>query len=102
MRKTDNHWKVSCYRHRYLGARNPYQGKAALVAVTRSGMIRVVFQGQDGRYQDFKAEPENLTSPSELLTHAAICAERIVLEEKHQPSQEKGKELKMCGEANRS
>lgn len=92
MRKTDDRWKVSCYRHKYLGARNPYQGKAALLAVTRSGMIRVVFQGQDNKYQDFKADIESLASPLGLLTHAAMCVEKIVLEDKNQPSPERGME----------
>ena len=48
-----------------------------MVAVTRTGTIRVLYQGQDNRWQDFKSESENIASPSELLTHATMCPEKI-------------------------
>lgn len=48
-----------------------------MVAVTKSGMIRVLYQGQDNRWQDFKCESENIASPFELLTHATMCPEKI-------------------------
>ncbi len=48
-----------------------------MVAVTRSGIIRVLYQGQDNRWQDFKSESETIASPSELLTHATMCPEKI-------------------------
>lgn len=41
-------------------------------------MIRVLYQGQENRWQDFKCETENIASPSELLTHATMCPEIIV------------------------
>lgn len=82
MLKAQNQWNFTVLQQRLLGPRNPYQQannpqKAALVAVTRSGMIRVLYQGQDNRWQDFKSESENVASPSELLTHATMCPEKI-------------------------
>ena len=85
MYKTLDGWSFKQLSQRYLGPRSPSQ-KAALVAVTRSGTIRVLFQavqGQESRWQDFKTDTENIASPSELLTHAAMCAERVV--EKQHP-----------------
>ena len=41
-------------------------------------MIRVLFQGQDNRWQDFKIEVENLSNAPELFSHAAMCPEKIV------------------------
>ena len=83
MRKGKDQWNFTISQHKLLGPRNPYQQtnnpqKAAMVAVTRSGMIRVLYQGQDNRWQDFKSESENIASPGELLTHATMCPERIV------------------------
>ena len=48
-----------------------------MVAITRSGMIRVLYQGLENRWQDFKSESETIASLSELLTHATMCPEKI-------------------------
>lgn len=82
MLKVKDQWNFTVSQHKLLGPRNPYQQtnnpqKAAMVAVTRSGMMRVLYQGQDNRWQDFKSESENIASPTELLTHATMCPERI-------------------------
>ena len=82
MLKAQDQWNFTVLHQRFLGPRNPYQQmnnpqKAAMVAVTRTGMIRVLYQGQDNRWQDFKSESETIASPSELLTHATMCPEKI-------------------------
>ena len=77
MYKTANGWFFKQIAQRYLGPRSPNQ-KPALICVTRSGTFRVLFQGQDSRWQEFKSETENGASPSELVTHAAMCAEGVV------------------------
>lgn len=87
MYKTVNGWFFKQIPQRYLGSRSPNQ-KPALICVTRSGTFRVLFQGLDSRWQEFKSETENVASPSELLTHAAMCAEGVV--EKDNP--EKGRQ----------
>ena len=87
MYKTANGWFFKQIPQRYLGSRSPNQ-KPALICVTRSGTFRVLFQGQDSRWQEFKSETEIVASPSELITHAAMCAEGVV--EKDNP--EKGRQ----------
>ena len=87
MYKTTNGWFFKQIPQRYLGSRSPYQ-KPALICITRSGTFRVLFQGQDNKWQEFKSETESVASPSELLTHAAMCAEGVV--EKDNP--EKGRQ----------
>ena len=82
MLKTQDQWSFTVSQQRFLGPRNPYQHtnnpqKAALVAVTRSGVIRVLYQGLENRWQDFKSDLDSIASPSELLTHASMCAEKI-------------------------
>ena len=82
MLKVKDRWDFTVSQHKLLGPRNPYQQtnnpqKAAMVAVTKNGIIRVLYQGQDNRWQDFKSESENIASPTELLTHATMCPERI-------------------------
>lgn len=69
-------WVFKCSQRRLLGPHNILQ-RPALVAVTRAGMIRVLSQGQDNRWQDFKVEIENVGSPLEMLTHAGMCPEQI-------------------------
>ena len=69
-------WVFKCSQRKLLGPHNLMQ-RPALIAVTRAGMIRVLSLGQDGRWQDFKTEIENISSPFEILTHAAICPEKI-------------------------
>lgn len=53
-------------------------------------MIRVLYQGQDNRWQDFKSESENVTSPSELLTHATMCPEKIANADNKSPDKGEG------------
>ena len=83
MLKTENQWNFTVSQQRFLGPRNPYQQmnnpqKSAFVAVTKSGIIRVLYQDQNNRWQDFKSESEAIASPSELLSHATMCPEKIV------------------------
>jgi len=40
-------------------------------------MIKVLSQGQNNQWQEFTTEIENTGSPTELLTHAAMCPEKI-------------------------
>ena len=80
MHKGPDGWSFKQVPQKYLGPRSPGQ-KPALIVVTRSGTIRVLFQavqGQDSRWQEFRTDTENIASPSELLTHAAMCAEKVV------------------------
>ena len=70
-------WVFRCSPQKLLGPRNILQ-KPALVALTRIGMIRVLSQGQDNGWQHFKAELEHIGSPQEILTHAAMCPEKII------------------------
>lgn len=59
-----------------MGPHNPSSNKSALVAVTRGGVIRLLLQGQDMRWQDTKAEIDGISTSAELLTHAAMCADK--------------------------
>jgi mediator of RNA polymerase II transcription subunit 16, fungi type len=59
-----------------MGPHNPSTNKSALVAVTRGGIIRLLFQSQEMRWQDTKTEIDSISTSAELLTHAAMCADR--------------------------
>ena len=58
-----------------MGPHNPNQ-KPALVAVTRGGMIRLMFQDKNMRWQHVKTEIDSISSSSELLSHAAMTADK--------------------------
>ncbi|KAL9044109.1 MAG: hypothetical protein Q9214_002729 [Letrouitia sp. 1 TL-2023] len=83
--KTPNgQWNFTTIRHKLTGPRNPNlfqdvpgKNKPAFVAVTRTGYIKLIFQGLDGsRWLDFKGELDSVGTSSELLTHAALCDDR--------------------------
>lgn len=57
-----------------MGPRSPGQ-RPALLMISRHGMLKVLFQGQD-RWSDIKIDTESVTNPSEVLTHAAMCADK--------------------------
>lgn len=71
-------------RFKQTGPHNPHligdqpgKNKAALVTVTRTGVIRLIYQGSEGaRWVDFKGELHSISTAAELLTHATICADK--------------------------
>lgn len=73
--KQNNQWDFSASQHRCWGPYNP-SGKSALVAVTRGGTLRLIFQGADNRWYDAAAEIESTLTSSDVLTHAAICGDK--------------------------
>lgn len=74
--KQNGQWKFAVSQHKLMGPHNPSTNKSALVAVTRGGGIRILLQGQDMRWQDAKAEIDGISTSAELLTHAALCADK--------------------------
>lgn len=81
MQKTTTEgWVFKLSQRRLLGPHNEtYNGvqRPALVAITKSGIIKVLFQGQNNQWQEISTEVTNAGSPTELLTHAAMCPEKI-------------------------
>ncbi|KAL6717957.1 Mediator of RNA polymerase II transcription subunit 16 [Lecanora helva] len=69
-------WVFKCSQRKLLGPHNLSQ-RPGLVTVTKAGMIKVLSMNQSGQWQDFKAEIDNIGAPDEILTHAAICPEKI-------------------------
>ena len=73
--KCEDQWGFSASQHKPMGPFNP-SGKSGIIAVTRGGMIRLIFQSSDNRWQDLKVEIDGMSTFSELLTHAAICPDK--------------------------
>ncbi|KAL8694351.1 MAG: hypothetical protein Q9218_000988 [Villophora microphyllina] len=75
-------WSFSATRHKLPGPHNPHvigehKIKAAFVTVTRNAVVRMVYQGPDGaRWLEFRSELDTISTPSDLLTHVAICADK--------------------------
>ncbi|GAB1205497.1 hypothetical protein APSETT445_004173 [Aspergillus pseudonomiae] len=63
----------SPFRRRPIGPFHP-AGKAALLCVTRSGVIRLLYQNPDNKWAEISAELKNASYSDRLLTHAAIVA----------------------------
>ncbi|KAI4108006.1 MAG: hypothetical protein L6R37_001288 [Teloschistes peruensis] len=78
----DGQWAFSGYRPKLTGPHNPHvqqttKNKAAFVTVTRTAVLRMVYQGPDGtRWLEFRGELDTVSIPSDLLTHVAICADK--------------------------
>lgn len=63
----------SPFRRRPIGPFHP-AGKAALLCVTRSGIIRLLYQNPDNKWAEISAELKNASYSDRLLTHAALVA----------------------------
>lgn len=74
--KKDGEWNFGVSHHKPMGPHNPTANKSALVAVTRGGVLKLLFQGSDMRFQDLKGEIDSISTSAELLTHAAMCADK--------------------------
>ncbi|KAL8633552.1 hypothetical protein Q9189_000705 [Teloschistes chrysophthalmus] len=78
----DGQWSFSGYRPKLTGPHNPHvqqptKNKAAFVTVTRTAVLRMLYQGSDGtRWLEFRGELDTVSIPSDLLTHVAICADK--------------------------
>lgn len=60
--------------HLSTGPYNPVEGKSALVCLTRSGVLRLLFQQQDGKWQDTSVEIEGPAIAVESsFTHASFA-----------------------------
>lgn len=73
--KEAGQWIHKCSLHKLMGPHNPNQ-KPALVAVTRGGMIRLMFQEKNLRWQDVRTELDSISTSSALLSHAAMTADK--------------------------
>ncbi|RAL11440.1 mediator of RNA polymerase II transcription subunit 16 [Aspergillus homomorphus CBS 101889] len=71
--KVQGRWAYSPYRRRPIGPFHP-ANKAALVYITRSGMIKLLYQNPDGKWDEISAELKNTSYSDRLLTHAALVA----------------------------
>ncbi len=54
----------------------PSPPKAALVSVTRSGVLRLLFQQPENKWGETHTDLEAVTTSNDLLTHASFCSDR--------------------------
>lgn len=60
--------------HMSPGPYNPVEGKSALVCLTRSGVLRLLFQQRDGKWQETNVEIEGPAIAVESsFTHASFA-----------------------------
>jgi mediator of RNA polymerase II transcription subunit 16 len=60
--------------HLSPGPYNPVEGKSALVCVTRNGVLRLLYQQRDGKWQEVTAEIEGSAIAVESsFTHASFA-----------------------------
>ncbi|PWY81960.1 mediator of RNA polymerase II transcription subunit 16 [Aspergillus heteromorphus CBS 117.55] len=71
--KVQGRWAYSPFRRRPVGPFHP-ANKAALVCITRSGIMKLLYQNPDGRWAEISAELKNTSYSDRLLTHAALVA----------------------------
>ena len=74
MVRANNLWNFSCTPQKLGGPLVP-NDRPGYVSVTRSSMVKVIFQAAD-RWAEAKTELKSVSGPSELLTHAAICPDK--------------------------
>ncbi|KAN0067719.1 Mediator complex, subunit Med16 [Elaphomyces granulatus] len=71
--KHNGRWAYTAFRHRPIGPFHP-AGKSAVLGVTRSGLLRLLYQNPDHRWADASAELKHAGHSDRLLTHAALVA----------------------------
>ncbi|PSR99439.1 RNA polymerase II mediator complex subunit Sin4 [Coniella lustricola] len=59
-----------------FGPWHPNPQKSALVCVTASGLLKLLFSQNNNQLQEIHLEMESVASSDDLITHAAICSER--------------------------
>ncbi|KAL2832149.1 mediator complex, subunit Med16 [Aspergillus cavernicola] len=69
--KVQGRWAYSPFRRRLIG---PFHAanKAALLCITRSGIMKLLYQNPDNRWAEITAELKNTSYSDRLLTHAAL------------------------------
>lgn len=76
--KLNGRWGYSPFRRRPIGPFHPV-GKIALLCVTRSGIIRLLYQSPDHRWAEISAELKTTGHSDRILTHAALVATQGIL-----------------------
>ncbi|KAL4941327.1 hypothetical protein BDV06DRAFT_229775 [Aspergillus oleicola] len=71
--KVQGRWAYSPFRRRPIGPFHP-ASKAALFCITRSGVMKLLYQNPDNRWAEITAELKNTSYSDRLLTHAALVA----------------------------
>ncbi|KAL4976798.1 mediator of RNA polymerase II transcription subunit 16 [Aspergillus desertorum] len=69
--KVQGRWAYSPYRRRPIGTFHPAH-KGALLCITRSGVMKLLYQNPDNRWAEITAELKNTSFSDRLLTHAAL------------------------------
>lgn len=71
----EGQWNYTASTHKPMGPFHPFN-KSALVAVTRGGTLRLVYQQPDSRWLEALTEIESIGSSIDVLTHASLCADK--------------------------
>lgn len=59
-----------------LGPCHPSPSKSAFVCLTASGLLRVIWPQNTGKWNESHTELESIVSSDDLITHAAICPDK--------------------------
>lgn len=71
---SEEDWKFRMSHHLSPGPYNPVEGKSALVCLTRSGVLRLLYQHRDGRWNETTADLEDSASTIDYsFTHASFA-----------------------------
>lgn len=64
-------WEYSSFRRRPIGPFHP-ANKSAILCVTRSGVLRFLYQNPDNRWAEISTDLKTTAHSDRILTHAAI------------------------------
>ncbi|KAL3480222.1 mediator of RNA polymerase II transcription subunit 16 [Aspergillus californicus] len=69
--KVQGRWAYSPFRRRPIGPFHP-ANKASLLCITKSGIMKLIYQNPDNRWTEATVELKNTSYSDRLLTHAAL------------------------------
>ncbi|KAK4195172.1 putative mediator of RNA polymerase II transcription subunit 16 [Triangularia verruculosa] len=74
-------WGGSEYKYNHtaqpaFGPSHFHPGRSALVCVTTNGLLRLIYQPPNNRYEETALELESVTAADDLITHASFCCDK--------------------------
>jgi mediator of RNA polymerase II transcription subunit 16 len=74
--KNDKEYRYESAQASCFGPCHPDPRKSALICLTTSGDLRLIFPQSDGKWYHISSEIESVVSSNDLITHAAICVDK--------------------------
>ena len=74
--RENGHLSSSWIHQKFYGPKQPSPGRPTFITVTKAGNLRIMYQENENRFADIRAELETLSGLGGTLTHASMCVDK--------------------------